>query len=286
MSHDSWATLRAIAGHIFQKMRATSCRQDHSCSASPGLIGGGGQQIILFPTLIIGGFCGVSAYVSDFCYDEVAARRATDLRCGRKWRSAKLHTGPLCRGSGIAEENALYCVNTVARPQLGTSTDIVCRPSLTTHLAMLFSNLACACASARRWARLSQYLKRTIREFSAHTDWALSLGRLALIGAFSWHPLLSQRIVTDLDFGRRLERCYLQDDFQGLNTQVKRNIRLCLDNLRKFERTRRQKMQEDLRLKRAAERVARNPESPEKEGSAQKTFLDQLQSHSTNSARP
>ncbi|CAE7032204.1 unnamed protein product [Symbiodinium sp. CCMP2592] len=120
--------------------------------------------------------------------------------------------------------------------------------------SMLFGALICTCSvAAQKWSRLSVHLKRLVAGFSKRSDWALTLGRLALIGALSKYPMLAPRITGDLDFGRRLQR-FSNQDLQGLPLGTKKNIRLCIKNLEIFEKKRKQEEQAEFRKHKQKER--------------------------------
>ena len=91
------------------------------------------------------------------------------------------------------------------------------------------------------------------------SHWALKLPCLSLLGCLVRYPKIATKMVDDLDFARRLQ-CLPTDAYAGLNQYVKKDIRLCLRNLKSVERKRRQLKADALRrtrsLLRSAEKVA------------------------------
>ena len=136
------------------------------------------------------------------------------------------------------------------------------RPYQAMDLSSLFGSLICTYRSAQKWASLATSLKVMVREYSSRTDWALKTSRLPLLGCFAKYPKLSSKITDDVDFGRRLLQ-YSEDDFASLCPNNKKNIKLCLNNAKKFDqkrnqmkkKERKQMKKEELQLKRAAQRT-------------------------------
>ncbi|CAE7892792.1 unnamed protein product [Symbiodinium sp. KB8] len=121
------------------------------------------------------------------------------------------------------------------------------------NASVLFGALICTCSSAaQKWTRLSENLKLTVAGYSSRSDWALTLGHLALIGAFSKYPMLAAKVVCDLDFGRRLQ-CFSDQDLQGLTTGIKKNLRLCVRNFENFDKKRKQRQRAELQNRKREE---------------------------------
>ncbi|CAE7490855.1 unnamed protein product, partial [Symbiodinium sp. CCMP2592] len=126
---------------------------------------------------------------------------------------------------------------------------------------VLFSALNCTCrTAAKKWTRLPHNLKLAISQFTRRSDWALRLGHLALIGALSRYPMLASRATDDFDFGRRLQYFSVQD-LQGLPRNTKKTIRLCIANLRAFEKKKKQKERTELRKQKQEELLRRKFEA-------------------------
>ena len=123
----------------------------------------------------------------------------------------------------------------------------------------MLASLTCTCRSARKWQRLSAYLAGLIGGYLLKSHWALKLPCLSLLGCLVRYPKIATKMVDDLDFARRLQ-CLPTDAYAGLNQYVKKDIRLCLRNLKSVERKRRQLKADALRrtrsLLRSAEKVA------------------------------